>query len=178
MKAFVFALLISLTAFHTTPSQALVGVALQKKSIKAIGGIAAAGGGTLAVMGIVAGKSASGLAAAATAMFTGAGFLGFLGGLVILEGDRAGELSFSQITNETRDNYPELSDGEIEQFNQQVDLKKLNAISQTITMELAQVEKDEVEAAKELWLQYSQSLHPNTAKVATVIAYRFFEDNQ
>lgn len=81
-------------------------------------------------------------------------------GLVILDGDQAGEMSFTKVPL-TSSSHQRFSKDEINTYNRE--LSQLNAIQQTLTREVANNPRTDINAR---WAQLATKLSPATLEIA------------
>jgi len=162
MKNAFFAFLLCFTVFaaQTQRSHAAIGAALSAPAAIVVGGvIAAAGAGSTAVcLGFNAciGGDGGTLDSLMLLIYIPVAAVG----LLVLDGEQAGEISFTAVPSAQG-----FSADEVAAYNAELD--ELNAIAQTIS---AQAAADLHVDAKALWEQYAADLSASTVKIAALHA--------
>lgn len=161
LTTFMMAFAIFFTSnFFAPKSEALIGLLVKKKVVKVIGGIGLAAGGVGVVSGVATISTATTLSSAlGGVIFIYLGAIAGGIGLVILDDNTVVDMEFNQVTKELA---PDFSEYDIAIYNSE--LEELNAIRKTIQAEVG--ENDTMEKAKDLWLDYSQVLSPETVAIA------------
>lgn len=174
MSAFLAVTILVSTSFVAPKSHAVVGLLIHKKVVKVIGGIGMGVGGALGVTGlVVASGNATGWAALgqaiAAAAYLGYGIIfGGLGLIILDDKQTVADIEFTKLTDATAKGYDAYSVGV---YNSE--LEELNAIRKTIQAEVGA--DDGVEKARDLWIQYSGYLSPETKAIAEAQAANFMK---
>ena len=152
-------------------SEALVGYAFKSKVVRTIGGIGIGAGATTFGIGLIIATVGSGWSALGWAFITliyGPVIAAL--GLIVLDDNTVVDLEYQPIDLLDTKAHSDFSLETIQMYNAEVE--ELNAIRKTVQNELVEKSNDP-EAAKKLWDDYSQSLHPFTVQVAEKKAAEF-----
>lgn len=152
MKKFFSTLVLSLSLMMavTPRANALVGIYIGSTAVMALGGLVAATGGVWIAKGPADHERAAGRG------FSLKGLLFIINGIILLDGDQAGEIEFTAMESSEK-----FSEKKVAIYNSE--LAELNAIHQTVQAEL---EAGSAANGQQLWAEYGSALSQETLEIA------------
>lgn len=167
MKKFIATLLLVVTITTVTSTKkadAIIGLIFQNRVFNVIGALGAINGGIS--YGIGYGNIGISIGFGLTYGLLLSGI-----GLIILDDGQVADIEFKEIPENSTEVLKQFTSNEIAIYNSEVEL--LNAVRQTIISETAS--SDNTEESEKLWLEYSDSLSPETFEIAKAQAEAFLK---